>query len=267
MSGLSDDLIRSRDNPIAKRIRSLRQRKSREMERAFVVEGRRAVEDALVAGGDAEIILVRDGASWSPPPTSMVTSVRIVEARLFDELSETVTPQPLIGIFAIPDIGSDPGALPFVLVVDGVRDPGNLGTLLRSAAAVGVNLVLLTPGTVDAFNGKVVRAAMGAHFRVPIHELDDDWSTWLQQTCQVRALADAEGETEYSDYRWEAPLAVIVGSEAEGPTAVGRALATVGVRIPLMNEVESLNAGVAGSVILFEAARQLRAGVQGRTKS
>ncbi len=256
MSGSYGDLIRSGDNPVAKRIRSLRQRKTREAERAFVVEGVRAIEDALAARGNAETILVRSDSDWMPPPAGSIGSIRYVEARLFDELAETVSPQPLIGIFNFPDLLPDPDAIPFVLIADGLRDPGNLGTLLRSAAGAGINLVLLSPGTVDAFNGKVVRAAMGAHFRIPIDELDDGWRAWLTQACPTRVLADADGHRVYTDFPWVGPLAIIVGSEADGPTYLGRDLASETVRIPLENDVESLNAGIAGSLILFEAKRQ-----------
>jgi len=257
MFGSFGDLIRSEDNPLAKRIRSLRQRKTRETERAFVVEGVRAVEDALAAGGNAEIILVRSDSDWMPASSGSIGTLRYLDPRLFDELSETVSPQPLLAVFSIPELIPHSDAVPFVLIADGLRDPGNLGTLLRSAAAAGVNLVLLTPGTVDAFNGKVVRAAMGAHFRIPIDQLDDTWHDWLAYACHVRVLADAAATREYTEFRWAGPLAIIVGSEAEGPTQIGRELASDIVRIPLENGVESLNAGVAGSLILFEARRQL----------
>lgn len=255
---VSDDIIRSPDNRTLKFIRSLRQRKARESERAFVVEGVRAVEDALEFGGTARVILVRADAAWQPPHRVDGTRIRRVEPRLFNALSETDTPQPVIAAFDFPRLDPAERVAPLYLVVDGVRDPGNLGTLLRSAAAVDVTEVLLGPGTVDPYNGKAVRAAMGAHFRVKIGPLDDAALATLVSRCPVRVLAESRGEVTYDEVDWTGPAALIVGSEAHGPSETGRSLATISAAIPLLNQVESLNAGVAGSVMLFEAARQRR---------
>src|SRR5262249_50597753 len=159
------EVIRSADNPTAKLIRSLHQRRVRERERAFVVEGIRAVEDALLAGGTPRVIAIKEGAVWERG--NGMQSVRIFEERVFDQLGETTTPQPGIAVFELPSIRRRSGEQ-FVLVADGISDPGNLGTLIRSAAAAGASAVALTPETVDPYNGKVVRSAMGAHFRIPI---------------------------------------------------------------------------------------------------
>jgi TrmH family RNA methyltransferase len=260
MSDRFDDVIRSPDNQTIKYVRSLRQRATRDAERAFVVEGVRAVEDALLAGGRARLLLVRDGADWSPP-ASAPCGVRRVETRIFDRLAETETPQPVLAVFDIPDI-ADPLGVSLILIADGIADPGNLGTVIRSAAGAGATAVMVGPGTVDPYNGKVVRSAMGAHFRVPIRAAINPADGRLGARHRF-VLADANATADYAAFDWTGPVAIIVGSEAHGPTAFGQALATDAVRIPMVNGVESLNAATAGSILLFEAARQRRAASSG----
>jgi len=254
-----DDVIRSPHNRTLKLIRSLRQRNSRETERAFVVEGFRAIEDGVAAGVTPLLIVVREGeegeaARWfgSAQPR------RTVDAALFDELSETVTPQGALAVFPFPELPIPDDAEPLYLVLDQIRDPGNLGTLLRTAAAAGVSAVLLTEGTVDPFNPKAVRAAVGAHFRVPIRWLSDADHARYVHELPARVLADADSPLTYDGIDWTGPAAIIIGSEAHGATGTGRELATTTARIPLAADVESLNAAVAGAVFLFEAARQRR---------
>lgn len=256
---MNSDLIRSHDNQTIKYVRSLRQRSVRRAERAFVVEGVRAVDDALALGAVPRVLLVRDDSDWTPPRRRLDDLVRWVDGKVFDRLADTATPQPVMGVFDLFEVPVLETTTPLFLVVDGLQDPGNLGTLIRSAAAAGVAAVLLSSGSVDPYNPKAVRAAMGAHLRVAIQELDDDWIGRLEGTCALRVLAEADGEVDYPELDWTGPTALIVGSEAHGPGEAGRALATVSARIPLLGDVESLNAGVAGSVLMFEAARQRRA--------
>jgi TrmH family RNA methyltransferase len=153
-----------------------------------------------------------------------------------------------------------PAAATLTLVLDGVGDPGNAGTLLRSAEAAGVELALFAPHTVDPFNEKVLRAAMGAHFRLPLRVCPtwDELQSLLSphQRCYV---AQAAAPTAYDQIDWRQPAALVIGSEAVGPSAEILAIATP-VAIPMQGATESLNAGVAGAVILFEAARQRRLG-------
>jgi TrmH family RNA methyltransferase len=144
-----------------------------------------------------------------------------------------------------------------ILILDGLRDPGNLGTILRSAEAVDVGYVILAPGSVDLYNPKVVRGAMGAHFRLPVHALD-----WPAISGAVAGrdvwLADAAGRVSYDAVDWSRPSVLIVGGESAGATEEAAALSTGRVSIPMAAGAESLNAAMAASVILFEAARQRR---------
>ena len=174
---------------------------------------------------------------------------------LMKSLTETETPQ---GILAVLEISNSPisSLLNFVLIPDQIRDPGNLGTLLRSAAAAGVQAVIIPPETVDAFSPKVVRAGMGAHFRLPIHSMMWEEIEQMSKLANLQIfLADMDGKS-----CWETdlrkPLALIVGGEAEGASEQARKLAHEQISIPMAGNVESLNAGVAGSVLMFEVVRQ-----------
>jgi RNA methyltransferase, TrmH family len=168
--------------------------------------------------------------------------------------SDTETPQGVIAAVPIPIIPPQPG---LVLVLDGLRDPGNLGTVLRSAEASGVGQVFLAPDTVDLYNPKTVRGAMGAHFRLAAAALD-----WTEIAARLAGrtiwLADAAGDMSYDRVDWLAPSALIVGGEAEGAGSKAAALAAGRVSIPMAGGAESLNAAMAATVILFEAARQKR---------
>jgi TrmH family RNA methyltransferase len=164
----------------------------------------------------------------------------------------------LLAVFQVRDLNLPP-ELDFILAVDAIRDPGNLGTLLRSAAAAGVQAVLLGPGTVDVFSPKVLRAGMGAQFRLPIREMD--WEQIrLMGKDPKKPLRIFLAETENGTPLWQAnfrqPAVIIVGGEAEGAGESARRLADEWVAIPMPGKSESLNAAVAASILLFEVVRQ-----------
>ncbi|MBK8046801.1 MAG: RNA methyltransferase [Anaerolineales bacterium] len=176
---------------------------------------------------------------------------------VFASLTDTVHPQGIAALFPAPDLPLSP-VRTLTLMLDGIRDPGNAGTLLRSAEAAGAELAIFGPGSVDPFNEKVLRAAMGAHFRLPIRACP----TWAQvlpllQDGVASYVADTAGALDYDQVDWRKPSLLAVGSESVGAGAEMRALA-VAITIPMAGKTESLNAGVAGSIILFEAARQRR---------
>jgi TrmH family RNA methyltransferase len=255
-------VITSSQNAKIKRVRTLLGRaKERREADAFVVEGVRLVEEAANSDWRFETVLY-DG-SLNERGMSQVESLRLqrvdveeVSESLMKSLSETETPQGILAILRfseLPIINN----LNFVLIPDQIRDPGNLGTLLRSAAATGVQAVFLPPETTDAFAPKVLRAAMGAHFRVPIREMGwDGIREVVGKSAGLQVfLADMDGKP-----CWETdllqPLALIIGGEAEGASDEARNLATQKISIPMAGNVESLNAGVAGSVLMFEVVRQ-----------
>lgn len=254
-------MITSSQNSKIKLVRALLGRaKERREASAFVVEGVRLVEEAEAKDWRFRLALFDSslhvrGKSIVERLTSRGVDVEEVSESLMKSLSDTETPQ---GILAVLEISSlpIPSLLNFVLIPDQIRDPGNLGTLLRSAAATGVQAVLLPPETTDAFAPKVVRSGMGAHFRLPIQSM-----TWeeIEQRSKLANLhmyvADMDGRS-----CWETdlsrPLALIIGSEAEGVSEQARKLASQQISVPMTGNIESLNAGVAGSVLMFEVVRQ-----------
>jgi TrmH family RNA methyltransferase len=168
--------------------------------------------------------------------------------------ADTVTPPGLLAVVPFPNL-SLPSRSTWTLVVDNVRTPGNLGSILRSAAATGVDQVFLSPGTVDQYNPKVVRGGAGAHFRVPILALS--WNEIKSQLSGLDVwLAAIRGDLPYTGANWIRPLALIVGGEARGASQAAIDMATGRVTISMQRGVESLNAAVATGVLLFEIARQ-----------
>jgi len=252
-------MITSNQNPKLKLVRSLMGRaKERREANAFVVEGVRLVEEAVNAGWKFQFALYSDGLSERGMDlVKKLTEHRIdteeVSGDLLQKLSDTETSQGVLAVLEYYDLPL-PDSLNFILIPDQIRDPGNLGTLLRTAAATGVQAILLPPETTDPFAPKVLRSGMGAHFRLPICSMLWDEIEAYTKSLQIY-LADMDGTS-----CWETdlckPLALIVGSEAEGASEEARKLATQSISIPMAGNVESLNAGVAGSVLMFEVVRQ-----------
>lgn len=255
-------MITSNRNPKIQWVRSLQTRaRLRREERAFVVEGVRLGEEALASGWRARLVLhtedlneraraVVDGFERSGAPVEAVT------AGVMQAASDTQSPQ---GVLAVLEMRSLP--LPehpdFVFIPDGVRDPGNLGTMLRTAAAARVDAVILPPESVDPFSPKVIRSGMGAHFRLPVVEAGWEEIARLVEAAGLRVyLAAAGAGKPYDRTDFRPPFALVVGGEAEGAGVRAQKLAHAFVSIPMPGEMESLNAAAAAAVLLFEAVRQ-----------
>lgn len=255
-------MITSTSNPQVKRLRSLRDSaKERRAERSLFVEGVRLVAHALAMGAAPRLALYAPAQLAGTPEGAALLDALAGRPGCFEATpavvaaaADTQHPQGVVAAFPWPEHEPRPGLR---LALDGVQDPGNLGTLLRSAEAAGVGLVLCGPGTADPYGPKVVRAAMGAHFGLPVWaELDWEAIGAELGACPLVYAAEAEARMPYYAADWKQPAALIVGGEARGVSEAGLALATHSIAIPMLGRAESLNAGVAGSVILFEALRQ-----------
>jgi TrmH family RNA methyltransferase len=252
-------MITSNQNSKIKLVRALLGRaKERREAGAFVVEGVRLVEEAVISNWGFQFALYSDslnerGINLVKTLQDKKVEVEKVESGLLQSLSETETPQGILAVILLIDLPI-PTSPNFIMIADQIRDPGNLGTLLRSAAAAGVQAVIIPPETTDPFSPKVVRAGMGAHFRLATHS-----TTWNNIRAYTQGLevflADMEGKSCWeTDLRQ--PLALIIGGEAEGASDEAREVATQKISIPMSGNIESLNAGVAGSVLMFEVVRQ-----------
>ncbi len=256
--------ITSLANPKVRWARSLLQGRARRREGHFLIEGVRLVEEALRVGSVPTLAFFSPALEATPRGRALLQALlaspeareRVfpVSEAVLGSLSDTVTPQGIVAAVPLPQPPSGPPGL--LLILDQLRDPGNLGTVLRTALAAGVEEVWLAPGTVDPYNPKVVRAAMGAHFRLPlrVHVRWDEVAT--RAPGRPIWLATAQGGTPYDQVDWRTPSVLIVGGEAEGASPEAEALATGRVHIPMEQGVESLNAAVAAAILLFEARRQ-----------
>lgn len=257
-------MITSTSNSKVKYVRRLQvDRRFREREQAFVVEGTRWLSELIPLAYPPQLVLYTNAWHNKREHTSILQqldapaqAVAPVSEEVMAEMSDTETPPGVLAVLAMQPRALPPGPT-LLLVLDSVRTPGNLGTMLRTAAAAGADGVLLGPSCVDPYNPKVLRGGMGAHLRLPIHRLS--WQEIRAKTEGLRVwVAAADGDLPYSDVNWRQPSALIIGSEATG--AGERAEATAGGRvyIPMHAATESLNAAMAAGVILFEAARQRR---------
>jgi TrmH family RNA methyltransferase len=255
----------------------------RDAERAFVVEGPRAVTTALDRGARPEIAYLGPGASRAfPELVARLDACGVALASLregvLQQVGATVTPQPVLAVCAIPG-GRDRLDLDVLrrdgLVIVGVAlgDPGNVGTIIRSADAAGAAAIVLGPGSVDAYNPKVVRASAGAIFGIPVLSPGvaagrrAGWEGWsavdaleaLGDIGRRRLGAVAADGTPYEAVDLIAASALVLGNEAHGLDAGTMALLDEQVTIPMAAGAESLNVAMAATVLCFEAARQRRA--------
>ncbi|MFN8384064.1 MAG: RNA methyltransferase [Anaerolineales bacterium] len=254
-------MITSNHNPKIKLVRALLSRaRDRREAGAFVVEGVRLVEEAIHSNWPMRFVLYDDslserGMSKVENLKSQGVDAEEVSTSVMKAMSETENPQGILAVlneFQLPI----PESLSFILIPDQIRDPGNLGTLLRSAAATGVQAVLIPSETTDAFAPKVLRSGMGAHFKLPIHSMSwDEIETVIKPAGLQVLIADMDGRSCWEiDLRQ--PVALVIGSEAEGASEAANKLANGKISIPMSGMMESLNAGVAGSVLMFEVVRQ-----------
>ncbi|HEY7511472.1 MAG TPA: RNA methyltransferase [Vicinamibacteria bacterium] len=267
----ADEPIRSRGNPLAQRLRALKDKGVRGGEGLMLLEGGKLVAEALAAGvevveaaasarfGDArgEARLVAELAARAVP-------LRRMESALLSSLSELETSPGVLAIARRPPFEETSlyRGVPLLIIAVGLQNPGNLGGLFRSAEGAGATGAYLTEGTADPFSWKALRGAMGSAFRLP-HVRGISARTALERArgrgLQVVATdAHASGAYDTVDYR--RPTALLFGAEGSGLAGEIAASADRRVRIPMHPPVESLNVGVAAGVLLFEAARQRRAG-------
>ena len=253
--------ISSINNSLIRRVHALQQSTRRRLkEQHMVVEGFRLVRELLSSGLPAEAMLCTLEFLESQQYQSLqkyqdVETIEVTKT-VFDKIADTDSPQGVIVLCRTPELPILNEEPLLYLIADQVRDPGNLGTMLRTAWAAGVTAVFLLPGTIDHTNPKVVRAGMGSHFHIPI--LKADWLTVESLTQQTELwIAEAAKGIPYEKVNWRTDVTLIIGGEAAG-AGVNTSRAGSPVHIPMESETESLNAAVACGVILFEAAKQRR---------
>jgi TrmH family RNA methyltransferase len=246
-------------------LRTLRQRKTREAEGLFLAEGVRAVEDLAASPLPIRLAVAASTLGDGPRGRSLLhllatqgVAVHETGERELAALADTETPQGILAVAPIPSVGLDDLRVddePAVIVVlDAVQDPGNFGTLARTAEALGAAGLVALPGTVDPWNPKSVRAAMGSTFRLPVVAADwEGLSAWLSSRGFV-TLAAAAGGAPLPEPR-PPRAALVLGNEGAGIGDDTRARADHVVGIPIRGRAESLNVAAAGAILLYELLR------------
>ncbi|WP_342042610.1 TrmH family RNA methyltransferase [Bacillus sp. OTU2372] len=242
--------IESVNNPKVKQWKKLLTKKERDKSGTFIVEGFHLVEEALKQGEQVLEIIVSDKVGLPPRWDAESIPVTSVTEEISTSLSETEAPQ---GIYAVcRQSNQEVQNAKTLLLIDAVQDPGNLGTMIRTADAAGIDAVVVGRGSVDIYNSKVLRSAQGSHFHLPIIRGDlHEWINKLQdKNIPVYGTA-LEGASAYTDISSGASFALIVGNEGNGVAKDLLSSTTANLYIPIFGKSESLNVAVATGILLY----------------
>lgn len=255
-------MITSVHNPKVKRWQELQQKKGRDRHRAYWIEGERIVREAIASNAPIEAVVWQSG-KVSPLLRTIPTHVEQweVSEAVFKKLQTTEQSQGIAAIVAMKGYSLDEDAMTgaLFLLVDGVQDPGNLGTIIRAADAAGVDAVFLGEGTVDLYNPKTVRSTMGSLFHLPIHTASLDVLIPKLRERGIQVVASAlDTEHDYDRTTYAERVAIVVGNEGSGIAPAVLARADRLVKIPIYGAAESLNVGVATALLLYEVRRMHR---------
>ncbi len=247
--------ITSLKNPKITVWKSLKDRKGRRETGCFLVEGRKMTEEALASAFQVEAVLVdADRADEFRLPSHIPTYT--MPAHVLAAVCDTKTPQ---GVAAVVRMADVPLTGKRLVAMDGVQDPGNVGTIIRTADAAGFDGVLLSAQCADAFSPKVLRATMGSVFRMGIRVTDDLPGLLAQQVQESAAVLSSQldGEPFYRMHPVGDRFVLVIGSEGNGVTDAVKAVATHRVKLPMRGGAESLNAAVAAGIMMYELTRNL----------
>ena len=257
-------VISSKDNEFVKHIKKLKDKKYRDINKEFIVEGIKLIKEAIEENAEIKQIVICDNCQNSDIiPKELMYEIAKYECvyvteKIFNSISDVNTPQGILAIIGRKiteeeiDYSQD-----IIVALDDIQDPGNLGTILRTVDSIGLNQILVSKGTADSYNPKVVRSTMGAIFRVKIIECED-WERTLKQIKKHKyELVITSLQTKNSIYDVEYnKKAIVIGNEANGVKQEIQDIADIKVKIPMLGRTESLNASVATGIILYEYVRQ-----------
>ena len=257
-------IISSKDNELIKHIKKLKDKKYRDINKEFIIEGIKLIKEAIDEKADIKQIVICDNCqNVSNIPKDLMYEIAKYECvyvteKIFSSITDVNAPQGMLAIIGINnsqiqiDYSQD-----IIVALDDIQDPGNLGTILRTIDSVGLNQVLVSKGTADCYNSKVVRSTMGAIFRVSIIECENLEKTLKEMKKHKFDLVVTSLQTDNSVYDLKFNKKVIViGNEANGVEQSIQNISDIKVKIPMMGKTESLNASVATGVILYEYVRQ-----------
>lgn len=240
----------------------LKKSRERKEKKAFVIEGRKMFDEIcqersrVIKAFFSESYWKEQYASGGVPDVPY----EIVSDTVFDAVAETVTPQGVLAIVRMPEYSLERmlAAAGTLVLLENLRDPGNLGTIIRTAEAAGVSGVILSRESVDIYNPKVIRSTMGAVYRVPFLYAED-FMAMLHQLREEKVTllaAHLKGEKSFDKADYSGKVGILIGNEANGLSDAAADLANEKVRIPMAGSVESLNAAVAAALLMYEAFRK-----------
>lgn len=257
-------VITSKDNEQIKYLKKLKDKKYRDQENAYIIEGIKLIKEAIQENIKIKLIIVCDDCTQENAIDSELKyeiaryECIYVSEKIFLSLTNVVNPQ---GILAVVEKETNNNKIDYnddlFLILDDIQDPGNMGTILRTADSINLKQIIVSKGTVDAYNPKVIRSTMGAIFRINIIESDNLTKTIKDMKKNKIKIAATSLQTEKSiyDISYE-KTAIVIGNEANGVSNEVLELADEKIKIPMAGKTESLNASVATAVILYEAVRQ-----------
>ncbi len=259
--------IESSQNNTIKEIKALHMKKNRDSRGLYFVEGIRFVGDAVENGQEFVKVIISNklqelngGAKIIEQVTAVCPEVFLVPEKLFNELSDTQSPQGILAVLKKRDFDIDEviKECRSIVILDGLQDPGNVGTIIRTADSAGISAVFMTKGCVDLYSPKVLRSTMGSVFHMPIFEgLNIIELIDRLKLEDYRVIAShLDGKNNYYDEDMTGRSAIIVGNEANGISGETAEKADRLVKIPMPGKAESLNASVAAAIMIYEIVRQ-----------
>lgn len=242
-------LIKSIQNNQVKNWRKLHTRKFRMKMQRFLIEGFHLIEEAYKSGWEIEKVIVQEGVD--APDWMSEDGITLVDTRVFKEITQTETPQGIAAVVKMKEIAKVTDKL--TLLVDAIQDPGNLGTIIRTADAAGFSEIVLGTGTVDVYNDKVIRASQGSIFHIPIKRapLRKTMEELKRENYTIWASA-LKNAINYTDAEIEGKAALIVGNEGAGISEDVVQKADKIVKIPIFGQAESLNVSVAAGILMYQ---------------
>ena len=254
--------IRSKGNKIWKRCEQLTMRKYRDRSGLYLIEGENLLNEAIRNHVRIETVLVREDCQKALPPEA-ADKAFLLDARLFDKLAQTVTSQGILAVVAKAEVRKEdfiglPGSN--FIVLDRLQDPGNIGTILRTADAAGYRLAILMKGTADVYAPKVVRAATGSLFRMPVVSMasTEELVEFTRAAGKKLTATCLDAQRCYYDEDLTHDIALVIGNEGSGVAPALIESSELRIKIPMQGNIESLNAAVAAGVLMYEAMRGKR---------
>ncbi len=245
----------------------MRETGSKKGRSTFIIEGPHLIESAIAAGAEIDRVFFTDsfgsgikGLEMLKTLSKITRDIFEVAPRLLNKIADTETPQGVVAIVTYFPLALDKLCLPgiaLLVVADGIQDPGNLGTIIRTADAAGAGCVILLPGTCDPFMPKTIRATAGSIFNIPVVSADAGaLLEWLEERAIRLAVAAADGRETIFGAALDIPLAFVFGNEARGVSDRLRGNADLILRIPIYGKAESLNVATSAAICLYETVRQ-----------